>query len=97
MDGHITFDAYYSWLADLIGLTFADVPFTFRELAASRDPSFNDLRLDVWVRREYAVVEKARAAGCAGALSVSDAVCLLKTVARRELDRWPLASVVVVL
>ena len=82
MDGEITFQAYYEWLADYIGATFAMVPFPLERIKASKDEHLNDLPLRAWDRQDSAVRTLAYRKGLSW--SLNDTVCVLKTLARKE-------------
>ena len=83
MDGALTFADYYCWLADEIGGLERVVPFSVERIRASHDEHLNDLPLIVWDSQNHVVQRAAFQAG-AKAWSLSDTVCVLKALARRQ-------------
>lgn len=82
MNGEITHQEYYLWLADLIGATVRDIPVSLNRLAASTDTYFNDIPLSTWDRQHYHMKAKAMRAGLL-VWSLSDTTCVLKALARK--------------
>lgn len=80
MDNKISHREYYLWLADFIGATIKMVPFTDKEIAASKDKHLNDLPLRIWDNQDYVIRQLAYNKGLAW--SLSDTVCVLKALAR---------------
>lgn len=51
MDKEISFQEYYTWLAEFIRASFLQVPFTEEQIKASKDPYLNDLPMKIWDSR----------------------------------------------
>jgi len=83
MAGKLGHEEFYCWLADKIGATAQDIPFTLDQIRASKDPHLNDLPLIRWDGMDPIIRAKAGRAG-RRAWSISDTVCVLKALARRE-------------
>lgn len=84
LDGEITHQEYYLWLASFIGATAQMVPATTREeIAQSTDEHLNDIPLARWDACDPQVRRLAYAKGLPWALS--DTVCVLKCLAREML------------
>jgi hypothetical protein len=83
---------YYQWLAESIGIGPSMLP---PDHARSKDPHFNDVLLSEWDQRHTSVVHHAQRAfarvGTSAqhtfAWSLSDSVCCLKAIARRERNK----------
>lgn len=84
-DGSITFQEYYEWLATFIGVTPLMLPVSVERIKASTDEHLNDISLDQWDRKDYFVRQLAYRKGLAWALS--DTVCTLKAIAKKEAIR----------
>jgi hypothetical protein len=83
LTGKITHSQFYLWLADAIDLGVGAVPFTIERIRRSNDEYLNDLPLHIWDRQDPIVRRKAARSGIK-AWSLSDTVCVLKAIARRE-------------
>jgi hypothetical protein len=84
LEKEISHDEYYLWLADQIGVTFALVPFPKETIKAElkKDRCLNGTPLRAWDAKHPVVAYYA-----AGLVwSLSDTVCVLKAVARREAE-----------
>lgn len=81
LNHEITFDEYYLWLAEFIGVTALMVPVSIERIRESTDPHLNDITLATWDRQDYVVRGLAGRRGLAW--SLSDTVCVLKAVARK--------------
>lgn len=82
MDGKMTHDDFYCWLADRLGVTIADLNVTTDKLLASKDEHFNDISLTLWDRNDSYIRLRAQREG-KRSWSLSDSVCVAKAVARR--------------
>lgn len=82
LDHEIDHQAYYLWLADFIGVPDSVIPVTPEEVQASTDPHLNDIPLGWWDRKDPVVRHYAYAKGLPW--SLSDTVCVLKSLARRR-------------
>lgn len=82
LDNNLTHEEYYTWLAEFIGATDRMVPFTAEQVANSKDPHLNDLRLDIWDAQDWLVRKLAYAKQLPW--SLSDTVCVLKQLARNR-------------
>jgi hypothetical protein len=71
---------YYQWLAESIGIGPSVLP---PDHVRSKDPHFNDVPLYLWDQRHGIVRYHARHL----AWSLSDSVCCLKAIARRERNK----------
>lgn len=80
MEGSLTHQEYYLWLADFIGATKKHVPFSQEQINNSKDEHLNDLPMAVWDRQDFTIRRLAYAKGLAW--SQSDTVCVLKTLAK---------------
>lgn len=85
MSGKLTHDAYYLWLAQFIGATFAQVPFSREQIAGSTNEHLNDLPLITWDRRDAIIRPMAGRKGLPW--SLSDTVCVLKALAKKEVGK----------
>ncbi len=85
MRHEITFAEYYEWLADTIGVTARMLPVPIERIQDSTDEHLNDIPLQMWDRMDYAVRWLANRNRVPW--SLSDTVCVLKAVARREARR----------
>ena len=79
LNGEISHDIFYTWLAGFIGATYADVPVSRERIRNSADPHLNDIPLHLWDSRHYNIRAKAYSKGLAW--SMSDTVCVLKALA----------------
>ena len=82
MNNEISHADYYLWLADGIGITKADLPVSIDRIRQSQDEHLNDISLVMWDRRDPII--RAKAYHHKLPWSLSDTVCCLKAVARRE-------------
>lgn len=80
LDGAITFQEYYLWLAREIHITAKSCPVTLEEIKKSKDPHLNDIPLGLWDKQDSLVRAAAGRAGLK-VWSLSDTVCLLKALA----------------
>ena len=80
MNGELTHKEYYTWLAGFIGASQNLVPFTAKAIAESTDDHLNDLPLHIWDAVDGRVRPLAYNKGLIW--SLSDTVCVLKTLAR---------------
>lgn len=83
MDGKLSHEDFYCWLADSIKITKDNLPVTLNRVRESADPHLNDISLYLWDRKDQIVRYKAVQAGMR-AWSLSDTVCVLKNFAKRE-------------
>jgi hypothetical protein len=81
MQGKITHDEHYIWLADQIGVTLGDLPVSLEVIRKSTDPHLNDIPLKQWDFKHSDLLAKIP---LGVAWSLSDTVCVLKAFARRE-------------
>ena len=79
MDGKITFNKYYTWLADFIGANERMLPVDKERISKSTDPHLNDIPLILWDNQDYVIRRLAYSKGLVW--SLSDTVCVLKTIA----------------
>lgn len=85
LDGKISHMDFYLWLADRIGIDYTYLLVELEVLKRSSDKHFNDIPLKWWDSEDAIVRSKASRAGMKQ-WSLSDTVCVLKTVARRLVD-----------
>lgn len=79
MSGEITFDEHYLQLAELCGVDYNRIPFnnsTVKAALTEGDVHLNTLPLNAWDRCHPVLTEIAS--------SLSDTVCVLKTLARKR-------------
>lgn len=76
----ISFEAYYLWLANFIGVTPDMIPATETQLWDSTDPNLNDIPLRIWDSSHFIVQQMALEKRIGW--SQSDTVCVLKNLAR---------------
>jgi beta-lactamase class D len=85
VNGEITHQEHYLWLAGKLGIKPNMLPFTPDRIIESNDPNFNDTPLLAWDRRDEFIRLLAGTQGIK-AWSKSDTVCVLKAVARKVRD-----------
>lgn len=83
MEGKISHAKYYLWLADLVGANYSDIPFDDEKLLNSKDEHLNDLPLRKWDNMDVLIRRKAYSRGLPW--SLSDTVCVLKSLARKKI------------
>jgi hypothetical protein len=84
LDGKLSHDDFYCWLADEIGIHVSDLPVTLDVIRRSTDEHLNDIPLHKWDACDDVVRSKARRAGT-HSWSLSNTVSTLKCFARREI------------
>lgn len=82
MDGKLTHQEFYSWLAEEIGISIGNLPVTLDRVRESQDSALNDISLHKWDGEHGTVARLARDAGMRS-WSLSDSVCCLKAFARK--------------
>lgn len=80
MDGKITHEQFYTWLASFIGVTKAQLPVSQERINNSKDKYLNDIPLKLWDNQDFIVRRMAYNKGLVW--SLSDTVCVLKTIAK---------------
>lgn len=80
LNGELTHKEYYTWLADFIGATKAMLPVSQERINRSTDPHLNDIPLSQWDSQDRIIRPLAYHKGLAW--SLSDTVCVLKTLAK---------------
>lgn len=80
---------YYTWLADFVGATVADLPVSLDRLRESTDRHFNDIPLKLWDERHGAMRYLAKRAGVEAGWSLMETTCALKALARRAIGGEP--------
>ncbi len=83
MTGTISHEEYYLWLAGFIGFTARSLQIPLAEVRAAKDPHFSDISLSRWDNHLDTVVRL----GAGIPLTLSDAVCIAKAVARKAVAR----------
>ncbi len=86
LSGAVSHEEYYLWLADSLGIGAWALPVSIETLRKSTDPHFNDITLWTW-DKQHETVRRAAGAGGARSWSLSDTVCVLKAIARREVSK----------
>lgn len=84
LNNEISYEDFYCWLGEFIGVTFSDIPFTIENLQKSKDSRFNDLPLNVWDAKHPYLLKLAKAKNI-NSWSYSQTVCVLKCLARKLL------------
>lgn len=82
MDRKISHDEYYLWLSEFVGIKCP--AFLIEAAKKSKDKHLNDVALIIWDRQHPWVSTRASSKGIAW--SLSDTVCCLKTLAKKERD-----------
>lgn len=82
MNGDLSHEQYYLWLAGFIGANKTHLPVSLDRIRQSRDEHLNDIQLGLWDRRDPMLRSLAYAKRLPW--SLSDTVCVLKAIARRE-------------
>lgn len=82
MDGLITHQAYYEWLAEMLGIRWEAGGEMCDRVLASTDPYLNDIPLYWWDAHDMWTRRRASRAGFKS-WSLSDTVCVQKAAARR--------------
>ena len=82
LDGKMTHDEFFLWLADAIHITVGNLPVSLDVIRNSTDKHLNDIPLIKWDQCDSLVRSKAGYAGIRS-WSLSDTVCTLKCFARR--------------
>jgi len=77
----LSHDEFYLWLAEFIGATRADVPFSDETLKGSQDEHFNDIPLHLWDLQDGNLRSKAYRKGIPW--SMCETVCTLKALAKK--------------
>ena len=85
MNHELSHQEFYTWLANKIGITIADLTVTADRILKSKDPHFNDIPLAQWDGMQPFVRAAAYRAGMKS-WSLSDTVCTTKAVARDWLN-----------
>lgn len=80
MNGEMTYTQFYTWLASFIGVTKNHLPVSQERINNSVDESLNDIPLQLWDNKDPIIRRMAYNKGLAW--SLSDTVCVLKTVAK---------------
>lgn len=80
MDGELSHQEYYIWMAEFIGAGRWLVPFTQEQIDNSTDYHLNDLPMPIWDAGDINVRRLAYAKGLAW--SQCETVCVLKALAR---------------
>lgn len=81
LDGKISHDDYYCWIANFIGVTEQDIPFTKEQILNSKDIHLNDLPLNIWDKKHPLLNLLAKQKSLNW--SYSNTVCVLKSFARK--------------
>lgn len=81
LDGKLSHQDFYEWLAGKIGIDTTDLPCPVQRIAASSDPALNDIQLLLWDQRHHVVRSKAAGHGMKS-WSLCDTVCCLKAYGR---------------
>lgn len=86
MNGEISHDTFYLWLATFIGANVSMIPFTKERIAKAikTDRHLNNLPLGVWDNQDCVIRQLAYNKGLAW--SLSDTVCVLKAVACHSVE-----------
>jgi hypothetical protein len=82
----ISHSEFYLWLAGEIGVNSRMIPVDAEHLAKSTDEHLNDIPLALWDRQDPIIRSMAGRHGMR-AWSLSDTVCVLKAVAKKERAR----------
>lgn len=84
MSNELNHAEFYTWLAEAIGASERNLPVSRETLQASTDAHFNDIALARWDRCDPIIRGMAVRAGMRS-WSLSDTVCVLKTIARNSI------------
>lgn len=90
INGEITHDEYYLWLASFVGTNERLVPFKMNTLLRSKDPYLNDLSLEKFDVMQLIIEPMAFRKNISW--SLSDTVCCLKAVARKMITNYRAGS-----
>jgi hypothetical protein len=88
--GELTYNQYYTWLAKYLHIPESLIPVSDHTLIESKDPeNFNDITLATWDRQHNILLASILAPGGGGSISwsLSDSVCVLKTLAYNRRNR----------
>lgn len=85
MDGKITHDEFYLWLADFIGADKRHITVNLESIRESKDEHFNDIPLRRWDQADSAIRRLAYKKGLPW--SLSSTVCVAKALARKAIKQ----------
>lgn len=85
LNGEITYKNYYLWLSEFLEIPGSMIPFRRDELLLSKDPHMDDLSLSKWDAQHNGVSRIAYSK--IRVWSLSETVCVLKTMARHLINR----------